>query len=260
MPSLRFWHRRPSGTGPALGTLAPGKIPSVDRTLAHQLERIFSLLTQASIRDRDVPKARELLTLIGLYVDLQDALTPLLSPDESAATEKARAIVTEHLPPAPAEPQVHDDGVPVIQVTRLFLEHCLTDLLPPEKVGTVSGIALDNGVIHLDQLLLLAPASASEGHVEPTGASTYRNLLRTEAGGEEVYALFHSHPGSQIPSPSGKDLATHERLESAGYSVIGGIFTEGGYVRFFSHHTHFSVKVLGQGVEVIDAKTFRFPC
>ena len=77
--------------------------------------------------------------------------------------------------------------------------------------------------------------------------------------GEMLTIYWHAHPGSTSGSnkPSGIDMRTQSRLEKGGYSVIGGIFSRSGHVRFFSDQLEFEVSIVGKGVRKIGENQFQ---
>jgi hypothetical protein len=72
-----------------------------------------------------------------------------------------------------------------------------------------------------------------------------------ERFGHFLHGLFHSHRGTGIKTsrPSSIDLNTQSRYEEGGYQMIGAVFTDDGFVRFFSHQLPFEIHVYGKGVE-----------
>lgn len=69
----------------------------------------------------------------------------------------------------------------------------------------------------------------------------------------------HLHPGHGPSSvlPSSTDRRTHRDMERGGYPVIGAIFSQDGYVHFFSVDVKFDLSVTGGGVKRIGKRTFR---
>jgi hypothetical protein len=69
----------------------------------------------------------------------------------------------------------------------------------------------------------------------------------------------HLHPGHGPGSvtPSGTDRKTHRDMERGGYPVIGAIFSQDGYVHFFSVDVKFDLSVTGGGVKEVGKRTFR---
>jgi hypothetical protein len=69
----------------------------------------------------------------------------------------------------------------------------------------------------------------------------------------------HLHPGHGPSSviPSGTDKRTHRDMERGGYPVIGAIFSQDGYVHFFSVDVKFDLSVTGGGVKEVGKRTFR---
>lgn len=69
----------------------------------------------------------------------------------------------------------------------------------------------------------------------------------------------HLHPGHGPGSvvPSSTDRRTHRDMERGGYPVIGAIFSQDGYVHFFSVGVKFDLSVTGGGVKRVGKRTFR---
>ncbi|UCD91877.1 MAG: hypothetical protein JSV43_06470 [Methanobacteriota archaeon] len=69
----------------------------------------------------------------------------------------------------------------------------------------------------------------------------------------------HLHPGHGPNSvlPSMTDRKTHRDMEKGGYPVIGAIFSEDGFVHFYSGDSKFNLMVTGGGVEDVGNRTYR---
>jgi hypothetical protein len=82
--------------------------------------------------------------------------------------------------------------------------------------------------------------------------------------GHAALAFFHSHTmrGAQNTEPSGEDRSHQSRFE-AHYSLIGGIFSLDGFVRFFTNELPFTMDIYGAGMEALldepCMKLFRLP-
>lgn len=68
----------------------------------------------------------------------------------------------------------------------------------------------------------------------------------------------HLHPGLGPNSvlPSMTDRKTHRDMEKGGYPVIGAIFSEDGYVHFFSGDCKFRLMITGGGVKDVGNRTY----
>jgi len=76
---------------------------------------------------------------------------------------------------------------------------------------------------------------------------THRTMTYLDDHGHPVMCLFHKHPGGSIPSPSSLDEKTHRDYEQV-YDLIGAIFVETGYIKFFAYTKKFNVDIYGTGV------------
>lgn len=77
--------------------------------------------------------------------------------------------------------------------------------------------------------------------------------------GHALHGVFHSHrmQGPRSVTPSAVDRRHQERLERSGYPVVPAIFSDDGYVRFFTLVQPFTLEVYGKGVEQHDSQLFR---
>jgi len=78
-----------------------------------------------------------------------------------------------------------------------------------------------------------------------------------EPFGANIFAIFHSHPGMGIPFPSANDHNYQSILEALGYRSIAGIFSQGGYIRFFTEKLDFHLLIIGNGVEKLDEDLYK---
>jgi proteasome lid subunit RPN8/RPN11 len=144
-------------------------------------------------------------------------------------------------------------------MSSLFLDHCYRYLTktPAENLHLVTGIITDgafvlNEMVHLPNVRR-AFAGASAGPAE-----TGKGLLLMQEYGLRCTALFHSHPGrgAQSTVPSGTDLRNQRTWEKA-YPLIGAVFSQDGYVRFFASSGRPKVYVLGRKVSKIDENLYK---
>lgn len=88
--------------------------------------------------------------------------------------------------------------------------------------------------------------------------ATHRICIQAREWQHEVLSLTHSHPGdgadSTFPSPT--DLRTHQRWE-LGWTMIGGIWSRDGFLRFFSHQQRFEVEVVGANMRRIERNVWK---
>jgi len=84
-------------------------------------------------------------------------------------------------------------------------------------------------------------------------------LIELEKYGSLMTCYFHAHPGSGINSnkPSSTDIATQKIYENGNFKTIGGIFSRGGYLRFFSNKLDFRVTISGKGVQYVSKNVYK---
>jgi hypothetical protein len=149
-------------------------------------------------------------------------------------------------------------------IGSLFLRECL-GLLIRERAGKdievlyyVTGVDV-GGVLVLDKVLAPDLGTQSASYVSAEHSSSNQIFLELEDYGHGLHAWFHNHlgTGAFATSASSIDISTQERLERGGYKAIGGIFSEDGYLRFFSTKNEFQVVIFGKGVTRIDDFVFK---
>lgn len=125
-----------------------------------------------------------------------------------------------------------------------------------EKMLFCAGPVLNRVYLLTD--IFLPKLESSFACVKQAPGELARVVRILEPFGLKVTGIFHSHPGLGVPHPSFDDYHYHAIAERLGYRVIGGIFTNSGYVRFFTHKIGFEVILLGRNVEVVDAQKHVF--
>lgn len=91
-----------------------------------------------------------------------------------------------------------------------------------------------------------------------TREGVHKAMADTAEAGHRVFAIIHSHPGSgpEANHPSSIDLRTHELWEGIS-SVIGGIWSRDGYLRWFTSAKPFEVQVVGTQMERLGDRLWR---
>lgn len=142
-------------------------------------------------------------------------------------------------------------GNPIYMTEERFLGECCTELTrtDDEAMFFVTGFSMD-GLRVLSRTIHLEYSEQSPVFVKADGASTRSALKELQDHGQSLLAWFHRHPGSgpEKTTPSMIDLDHQKDLEAGGYSAIGAIFTEDGWVRFFAVGAEFSINISGNGV------------
>jgi hypothetical protein len=145
-------------------------------------------------------------------------------------------------------------------VGSLFLQDSYQRLNrgPEEHLFFVSGLRVGK-LLTLDHICEFKVESASRVHARGDISSSHLTLINLDNLGHRLHALFHKHPGKGIGAtfPSSTDIQTQERMERGGYPVIGAVFSEDGYIRFFSAKRQFMVNIYGKGVNRVDDKVFQ---
>jgi hypothetical protein len=149
-------------------------------------------------------------------------------------------------------------------VGSLFLRECFGLLVRErakkniEVLYYVTGVDV-GGVLVLDKILTPDLSTQSGCYVSADHSSSNEIYLELEDYGHGLHAWFHNHLGNGAfaTSPSEIDFSTQERLEGGGYRAIGGIFSEDGFLRFFSKNSEFKVVLFGKGVKRINDHLFK---
>lgn len=128
---------------------------------------------------------------------------------------------------------------------------------PEEHLFFVSGLNA-GGMLTLDHICEFKVESASRCHARGDIGSTHQSLINLDNRGYRLHALFHKHPGTGAGAtfPSSTDMCTQERMERGGYPAIGAIFSEDGYIRFFSAKRQFTINIHGKGVDYVQDNTY----
>jgi hypothetical protein len=165
--------------------------------------------------------------------------------------KKSLPIPKTELAPAALKP-----GITCFIISSRFLYECysyLTQIHPVsgkvEWLLYVTGSKQGNAVT-LDRYFELKYEKQSAAYIKVDESSSRDILIEMDKYGEQLFAVFHSHRFSGLPSPSQIDEDNQKRLERGSYSLITAIFSEDGYVTFCnSGNTEFQVKIQGKGVE-----------
>lgn len=128
---------------------------------------------------------------------------------------------------------------------------------PEEHLFFVSGLTA-GGMLTLDHICEFKVESASRCHARGDIGSSHLSLINLDNKGYRLHALFHKHPGTGAGAtfPSLTDMRTQERMERGGYPAIGAIFSEDGYIRFFSARRQFTINIHGKGVDYVQDNTY----
>ena len=172
-------------------------------------------------------------------------LTGYLLPP-GAGPQEGRAAQTQHQ-------QVGD--IAIYCASSLFLHEChqhLTRKLEgnagPEWMLAVTGLRLGQ-FLTLEHRLDFTLSAHSTAHAAANMQEFTHLMVGLDAVGQCLHGIFHSHRFNGPPSPSGTDSRLQETLEQASYPAVQAIFSEDGYVRFFTCNRPFEVQVYGKEVQ-----------
>jgi hypothetical protein len=170
--------------------------------------------------------------------------------------------VVEQVVPVPPPPI---EAVPTYWVSSATLAEAhayLTQRLPgtnqePEWMLAVSGLRR-NHVRTLEHLIEVKLATQSGGRASFDIEDFTRITVKLHEHGQALHAVFHSHRFAGPPHPSSTDDHLQRQLEEGGYPAIQAIFSEDGYVRFFTSQRRFVVEVHGKGVQPVDREGYLY--
>lgn len=127
----------------------------------------------------------------------------------------------------------------------------------PEDLHLATGIVL-NGAFVLSEMIQLPNVRRALTGASASPVETSKGLLTIEAYGLRCGGLFHSHPGQGPDStlPSSIDLRNHRTWEKA-YPLVGAIFSQDGYIRFFTSSAQPRVHIMGKKVSKINENLYK---
>ena len=121
----------------------------------------------------------------------------------------------------------------------------------PEWACLVTGMHI-NGVRMLADALRVQFSSHSVGGLQFELGDFQKSLRNLQRWGYSLHAIFHSHRFNGPVSPSQIDLNTQRQLLEPAFPAIQAVFSEDGYIRFFSAERPFSIKIFGKGVKHVE--------
>ncbi|HEY59997.1 MAG TPA: hypothetical protein G4N92_04845 [Anaerolineae bacterium] len=121
----------------------------------------------------------------------------------------------------------------------------------PEWACLVTGMHI-NGVRMLADALRVQFSSQSAGGLQFELGDFQQSLRSLQRWGYSLHAVFHSHRFNGPVSPSQIDLNTQRQLLEPVFPAIQAVFSEDGYIRFFSAERPFSIKIFGKGVKHVE--------
>lgn len=221
-----------------IGDAKPDEIQEFNRALlAESLDEVLSIIDM---------RTREIIRKRGKEGDALWALEEIYLLDRIAS-------FVETLSPSSKSKDDHH----LFVLDSYFLGRCARELNydGAEDMVVCSGPRIGNArlvsYIHRPKL------ESSAIHVRQRPGEIAAILRELEPYGSNIHAIFHSHPGGGIPEPSSNDHECQSIIERLGYRSIAGIFTNDGYIRFFSEGMDFSLLIVGKGLEQVDEFVYR---
>lgn len=149
---------------------------------------------------------------------------------------------------------------PLFVINSMMLYDCFERLTrtKEEDLMVVTGSCVD----HIRSLERIVPVSLSRQSVVGAKAddqSLADGLINLCEFGLRPLAYLHSHPGFGIEAthPSGTDRDTQSVVEQSGSEIIGGIFSQDRFVRFYANGGEPDVKVFGKRVTEVEKNVYR---
>lgn len=181
-------------------------------------------------------KEKEALTALRAFAAVGDRSNAQLQLEVMMAYADLQQLAKRLGQDAPAE------QAPTYLVGSLFLYDCYRELMrgPNEHLHYVTGLKLGN-LLTMDRIVSIELDEATPVFAQGNLASSHEALVRLSRFGHRLHGQFHKHPGlgKGVTYSSSIDQDTQERQERGKYPVIGAIFTEDGYIRFFSVKNEF---------------------
>lgn len=121
----------------------------------------------------------------------------------------------------------------------------------PEWACLVTGMRI-NGIRMLTEPIRVQFSYQSVGGIKFELDDYHHALHNLQRWGYSLHAIFHSHRFNGPVSPSQIDLNSQRQLLEPIYPTIQAVFSEDGYIRFFSAERPFSIKIFGKGVTHVE--------
>ena len=149
---------------------------------------------------------------------------------------------------------------PIFVINSMMLQECFDRATETEDENIV--LVTGSRIGRLRCLERVVPVSLQAQSA--VGAVTDASSLAEGYVGLYEYGLmpaacFHSHPGYGIEAthPSGTDMETQTLFERSGGTILGGIFSRDGYIRFYAKGDEPNVQVVGKKVEEVKKNLYR---
>lgn len=262
---LRFWlpqtKRRVEHLVRQLGEVSTARLAGVEQRMDLLLDALSSEDTSyvryyAEDLERFLVAAAGSVALMPQVHALLEPIGPahassamaLPKAEESATSERSKT----------ARPEADVDTYAITSSTLAYIHAWVTQHLPesggePEWMLAATGLRRGN-LRTLEQLIEIRQDRQSRVHASFDMSDWTRVFTMVDEHGQALHAIFHSHRFQGPPSPSADDRNVQRVLEQA-YPAIQAIFSEDGYVRFFSNARKFAVAIHGKGVETIEQRS-----
>jgi hypothetical protein len=215
-----------------------------DRAIGYGDELIHTL--SADLREGEDANLPAILELLPFYVDVVATADTAVRLADSPAQRPCEGLIP---------------STPDYLISSRFLHRCYSFLMGDsqgrERLHLVTGLRLGENSYTLDTMEKVTLSHQSIGGAKADQQALTRALIDLDTFGHHLLGLFHRHPASGISAthPSHIDLDTHKRMENGGYPVIGCIFVQDGYLRFFqSTKQLFGIRIYGKGVEKVSGE------
>lgn len=158
----------------------------------------------------------------------------------------------------PAEP-----GAVTFQVDSLLLADLHRELFAEPGVESfvyLTGQEVGPGRFTLNRCVPIEHEAQSATGAAGDPLSAIETLTELDEAGHRLLGHAHNHPGTGVAGvePSGTDLAYQRELEEGGYTAVGLVLSEDGYVRFFTDGLAVEVAVYGAHINRLESHEFTF--
>ncbi len=158
-------------------------------------------------------------------------------------------------------------GFPRYVISTLIIEEWFNYLVHHNGPGEGESMCFAYGLVDLDTNTItpcgtLTPKMSERSWTGVVGdpESVHQALSKIDRHlpDHALVLTCHLHPGHGRGAvlPSITDRKTHRDMEKGGYPVIGAIFSQDGYVHFYSVDREFELSITGGGVEKVGERTF----
>lgn len=150
-----------------------------------------------------------------------------------------------------------EDETLVFQIDSLVLAECYHSIFATPEVETIvylTGMRVDQNMVTINRMVDLDHETQSAVRAAGDPDASFGKLIELDQCGHQLLGHCHNHPGSKNGHlmPSNVDHDFQGRLESGGYTTLGLIMSEDGYVRLYTNELDFEVRVVGNHVEKRD--------